>query len=706
MKKVIRNLVPVFLGCLFLPLPLLGDFHFESAIIAAVLGCFWGGISSSRLVLKSDSKVVFKVLRGVYLFALPLFLFSIFRGCFTWHGLGFWILIPVPSVLFGISIGRLFRKIMTPLPATLTILTLLFISLGVLLIEFLTLPQVYFFNHVWGAWPGPIYDETVRVGWNLVFFRVITLAWILFLWFLPDWKHSIRVKLALVFSLLILFPSYLFLPESGIITPTSTLQGQKTELQTQHFNIYYSGRQFSPSEIEYWALKHEFYFQQIVAQLEIDWPENRKIESYLYSSAWEKKELVGAKFTSYVPIWLEQDQLHIAKEHLYGVLKHELVHVISKQFGNSLFNGSWSIGLIEGLAEGIAKDASPESTLDQIMAAEPPYPSTEQMEAALSFKGFYSSAGAISYTTAGSFVSYLLEEYPVSDFKEAYATNDFETAYSIPFDQLVSEWQNSLPEVVLDSLDQQNSAFIFSQRSIFQKACPHVVTPIMALWDQVRFLETLRIYGEALPIVEELYQIAPENPVIKQKWLQYQLRFKEYEHVTEEVSPNDSIPQFLLMKADAFAFQGDWDRAYSELEKAWDHLPDPSPRNFKYSFELRADTLNWRIFVQNRYKDQVPYSLNSGVNLPNQLLLFQKAIEINKWEEVPGYASSLSGFAKNTNWFDIYESLIDQLIFLKEFEAARNWIYSVSELELRPRYLERLQEQQEWLDFVPGVDSP
>ncbi len=705
MKKVIRNLVPVFLGCLFLPLPLLGDFHFESAILAAVFGCLWGGISASRLVLKSDSKVIYKVLRAVYLFGLPLFLFSLIRGCFTGHGFGFWILVPIPAVLFGITIGRFYRKIMAPVPAVLTVFTLLFISVGVLLIEFLTLPQVYFFNHVWGAWPGPIYDETVTVGWNLVLFRVITFAWIVFLWFLPDWKRSISVKLTLSFSVLILFFSYLFLPLIGIITPDSRLQTQKTALQTSHFDIYYSGRHFSPSEIEYWALKHEFHFQQIVAELEIDWPKNRKIESYLYSSAWEKKELVGAKFTSYVPIWLEQDQLHIAKEHLDGVLKHEMVHVISKQFGNTLFNGSWSIGLIEGLAEGIAKDASPESTLDQIMAAEPPYPSVEQMEAALSFKGFYSSAGAISYTTAGSFVNYLLEQYPVSNFKEAYANSDFESAYQIPFDSLVSGWQQSLPQVSLDSLDQQNSAFIFSQRSIFQKACPHVVSPVMALWDDIRFLETLEIYGQALPIVEELYQMAPENPIIKQKWLQYQLRFKGYESVVEEVSLSDSIPQFLLMKADAFAFQGDWEQAYNELESAWDILPDPSPRNFKYSFELRTDTLNWKVFIQTQYQDQIADSIIPGLNLPNQLLLSQKAIELELLDMLPTYSALLIDKELNTDWYNQYLSLIDRLVFLKEFEEAQQWIDNVSALELRPRYLERIQEQQEWLEFMLIVEN-
>lgn len=73
--------------------------------------------------------------------------------------------------------------------------------------------------------------------------------------------------------------------------------------------------------------------------------------------------------------------------------------------------------MIEGIAEAIAKDASPESTLDQIISAESPYPSPQQMKNALSNSGFYSSASSISYTTAGSFVQFLLNNYPVEHFK-------------------------------------------------------------------------------------------------------------------------------------------------------------------------------------------------------------------------------------------------------------------------------------------------
>ena len=79
----------------------------------------------------------------------------------------------------------------------------------------------------------------------------------------------------------------------------------------------------------------------------------------------KKKQLVGAKETSYVPIWLTKDQLHIAHNHLTSVLEHELVHVVAKDFGNLLFDGSWNITLIEGLAEAVTQGASRHSTLNR-----------------------------------------------------------------------------------------------------------------------------------------------------------------------------------------------------------------------------------------------------------------------------------------------------------------------------------------------------
>ena len=452
---------------------MLRDFHFESAIIVAVVGTYWAAISGTKTDTDRDFFETLKILGYGYLFGLPIFIFSIFSGCLSVHGIGFWIFIPLPSIFLGRAIGRLIREFSLPFPKALAIIAISVIALGIWLVEFFTLPQVYFFNHIWGTWPGPIYDETVQLTGAFVFFRWITLLWIILLWVLPEWSSSLQNKLIMGFAIIALMFCYLNMSEMGIITPREALKERLSlHKQTQHFELYFDEEYFTDEEAKYWALRHEFHFKQIVGLLEIDWPKGRKIESYLYANAWQKKRFVGAKFTSYVPIWLEQDQLHIAKQQLNGVLKHEMVHAISKQFGNKLFNGSWSIGMIEGLAEGIAADASSQSTLQQIMAADTPYPSTKQMEKAFSNTGFYEDAAAISYTTAGAFVQFLLENYPVEFFKKAYPRNDFAMAYEMPFDTLVSKWKQTLPPVKIDSVDRQISEFISVSNHFFNDLAP------------------------------------------------------------------------------------------------------------------------------------------------------------------------------------------------------------------------------------------
>lgn len=687
-------------------IPLLRDFHFESSLIAAVVGCFWAAISLSRSKQQnSDVRRTLNILGLVLLIGVPLFLSSLFSGCLSFDGFAFWVLLPIPSVFFGASLGRLFRLLSFPKPTLFSISILLLCGVGVLLIEFFTLPQVYFFNHVWGAWPGPIYDETLRVGESLLFFRWITFLWIVLLWMIPDWSSSTQNKIVTSLVFICLMLSYLNLNEMNIITPRESLQKELSgHVESEHFDIYYSNSSFTEDEISFWLTKHEFYFDQIITTLDITWPKGRRIESYLYGNAWEKKKLVGAKFTSYVPIWLEQDQLHIAKQQLDGVLKHELVHAISKQFGNDLFNGSWSIGMIEGIAEGIAKDASPQTTLDQIIAAEKSYPTAEEMKKALSSSGFYISASSISYTTAGSFTQFLLREYPTEYFKKAYPNNDFENSYPDSFDEIVSKWHQHLDSVQIDSVDRQVSEFIFSRRSLFQKQCPHSISKELELWDTYNFHLANKDSAKALATINQLYELDTSNKLVKRDWLREQLLNENYATALYTFDETDSLLTLQLLKSDALFLNGDVAAAEELRDELKPRIENSTARNFKYSYELRSDSVQWSYFLNNRYKNMLPSPDQfSELNLPNLMLIILKAVELEKEEKLllsSFYSSLVFKQELSEDWFDIYDLLVERLIFMEEFEEARLWIQALSKVDLRDRYQERLQELKEWDKFI------
>lgn len=700
--KHLQIAIPLLVGVLLLFFPLLRDFHFESAFMAAIVGAFWAGISLTKLDRYSDLKRSLQVSGYILLIGVAPFLNSIFVGCFSLQGLGFWLLLPIPSVLFGAAVGRFVRHWGFRFPALTTVLILIWISFGAWLIEFYTLPQVYFFNHVWGNWPGPIYDETLTISASLIFFRTITLLWAGVLWLIPHLNKKVSYKITISAMLFFLAVCYLNLTSFQVITPRNELKKELPQLiTTKHFDLYFDSNNFSPQEADYWASKHEFYFSRIINQLEIDWPDNRKIESYLYANAWQKKKLVGAKFTSYVPIWLAKDQLHIAKQQLEGVLQHELVHVLSKQFGNALFNGSYSIGVIEGIAEAIAQDASSESTLHQIIAAEQPYPSAEKMETALSLAGFYSSASSISYTTAGSFVQFLLNTYPVEKFKNAYPNVDFETAYAKPFNELIEEWHQQLNAVKIDSVDKNISEFIFSRRSLFQKECPHKMDAQFSLWDEYGYALSIKDSSKAFATINELYSLVPANNLVKREWVSQQLQHENYS-ISEAFAKQDTLLTLELLKADALFLSGNLEEAHLLLKELKPKLESTSARNFKYSYELRSDSLNWHYFLASRYKNEFPdLDQFELLETSTQLLILSKSLETNTFANfLPVLNSVFNPQNLSQDWFDIYYRVIDQLIYLRKNEEATIYLKNVETISLRARYSQRLHLLFDWNSFL------
>lgn len=694
--------MPVSGGALLLFVPLLRDFHFESAMLAGIIGCFWAGIRSSKTKTDSDFFSALKILGFLYLSGFPLFVYALSSGCLTFDGFAFWLLIPFPSVLLGSAVGRLIRKFKFPFPRTLTFIVLLFCALGVWVIEFFSFPQVYFYNHVWGIWPGPIYDETVQLTGAFIYFRLLTFFWIILLWILPGWSRNTQTKFITALALLSLLFSYLNLDEAGIISPRESIQRQLGgQHQTEHFDLYFDPQFYNTQEIKYWAERHEFYFHQIIEELNVKLPEERKIESYLYAHAWQKKSITGAKFTSYVPIWLEQDQLHIAKQQLERVLKHELVHVVTKQFGNRLFNGSWSIGLIEGLAEAIAGDASSESTLHQIVAGEKPLPAAEEITTSLSFWGFYSNAGAISYTTTGSFIKYLLDYYPITDLKKAYRTSDFADSYSTSMDTLVEGWHQTLRNTPLDSVDQQVSEFIFAQQSLFEKPCPHSVTRELRLWDRYQFNLVSRDTLAAHRTLNLLYNEYPNNELVKRSWMRSQLLQQNYKLAASAITPKDTLLTLQVLQADALFLDENYQQANRLLSQLAPRIESSQAPNLRFTLDLRSDHLQWSYHVKRRYQGVfVDSSSFAQLNLPNQMLSLNKALLENQHEWIRLYALLLSSHNPNPHWFDIYESTIDKLAYMGEFDLAKTWLQLASDADLRLRYQQRLDSQRHWLQYL------
>ncbi|MDX1671277.1 MAG: hypothetical protein R3211_02985 [Balneolaceae bacterium] len=700
-------LLPFLLGVFMLFLPLVRDFHVESALIAATLGSFWAAIRACRssLNLREDFREATRVLAGIFLIGLPLFLYSFFTGCLSVHGIGFWLLYPVPSVYLGYAVGRLLRHWNIPYRRFLSFLLLFVIAAGVLLFELMNYPQVYFFNHIWGGWPGPIYDEVIEVGSSLLFFRTITLFWILLVWQLPLIGRSGESKWIVIFSGLALLISYTQMAEMGIISPRSWIQQQLgSERTTRHFELYYDDRYYSENEIDLLAVEHEFFYQILSDTLGLEPEREGKIESYLYGHAWQKKNIVGAKYTSFVPIWLEQDQLHIARQQLDGTLQHELVHVLSKRFGNELFHGSWSIGLVEGLAVALAPDRSGRSTIDQIVAAEQPYPDATTMRNALSPWGFYTGRSGISYTTTGSFVRYLLQTYPVSHFRAAYSGGDLASHYPDPLEQLIAGWHQKLDSVEVDTVDRSIANRIYSRPSLFEQQCPHVVSERAGLIDRYRFHLARRDTTRALEQLDQLIVHEPGNYRLLTEWAYMHLDLLQHDEVRKVASLEDSSTVLQLLYADAFRLSGDTLQSNQHLYRGVELVAIENDTSFDELFASRLDGDQWDYYMGVTYHETLFDSLDFEQfyyrTKVRQVLL---ALEEERWDRFKSYARMLLDLPLDPTYFEAYLNMIHQLAFLREIDLAEQYIGKLEEHSLRLRYRERLEEERAWIRFIRTI---
>lgn len=704
LKSAPKIFAPLIVGIMLLMVPLLGDFHIESALFASLVGCFWAGIRAcSPSQSRDDFWDALRVGGYLFLVGLPLLANAIITGCFSIHGLAFWLIFPLPSVYFGYAIGRLFRLWGLSYRRLLTIVVLLGVAVGIFLVELLTFPQVYFFNHVWGGWPGPIYDEVVTVDSSAVFFRLLTVLWAVFFWQIPEMGRDRFAKWIVGFAAVAIGLGYMQLSGFGVTSPRPYLQqvlgGTET---TEHFQLYYDKQHFSDYEIQRLAQEHEFYYRQIAEKLALPPRDStNKIESYLYSHPWQKKELVGAKFTSYVPVWLEQDQLHIARQQLESSLQHELVHVMAKQFGNNLFNASWSIGLIEGLAVAIAGGSSKASTVDQIVVSEKPYPTAQQLKSSFSLLGFYSGRSGVNYTTSGSFVQFLMRNYPVSYLKEAYRTGDIAESYPKGWQSLTSEWHTHLDSVRVDSVDRRAAKRIFGIPSLFEQKCPHTVTDFAEQWDSYQLAKAEKDTTQMLAALDRAIVSADSAAPIKAEWSYQHLIAGDYTKVQKAATRRDTTVELQLLFADAFAISGDRERANAYVSRAKELFDQNPDSTLKPALATRTDLEQWRIYRQLTYHHKWPDSTTfDSANYRTKIRSLRKAIERERWRKMKKYGLQLLEEPIQQRYFDDYEELIHHTAFQVEIEMASKFIEKLSRASLRSRHRQRLNQQKEWLLFV------
>ena len=472
-------------------IPLTKFFSFEFSFINAILLTFLSGIYFILFYKKNNGgshKFILKKISFAYiLFLIFPALISIIHSFFTsncplMHGASFYLIITLPSVIVGASLGIISANIYKHFQL-LIFLFLFLIILSIPLFEFYLNPQIYFYNPIFAFYPGTIYDENVSINLHLVIYRIINLIYfgtILFILLKKNILSSKLKRIAFLTSLFLISMAFVYFSSDFDFSTSFSKLNKKlnNKVETMHFIIHFPP-QIDDNLKKSLCLTHEFYYSQLEKKLGVK--EKVKINSYIFDSNAEKKKLIGTANADISKPW--QGCSYITLNDYKETLQHELAHCISSNFGVGILKVAYKLN--PALIEGIAVSASPFYDEHSIYyMAGIAYKNGYKVNLQSLFDGytFYTNASSISYVYAGSFSKYLIDNYGINKYKKYYSSNNFYASFNLPFLKAQSRFYN-----FLDSLNITHSSneahYYFGYKSIFNKYCPrYVAEQIKIAW--------------------------------------------------------------------------------------------------------------------------------------------------------------------------------------------------------------------------------
>lgn len=451
---------------------------YEFSVVAAVLTSFLGGLLFIHLAKSSkhsDFKNIFAqnaVLLIVFIFT-PLFISLmssfILRLCPVSGGIYFYPVITMVSYFYGIALGY-FSFTISERFAYFIFGGLFFIALFLWVVEIYLNPQIYFYNAIIGFYPGTIYDEDISVTVKLVEYRIWILLFSIFLIFLAELqrKSEIFARLGLFLLMLVVAGGFYFAkPYLNFSTDVSRM---KKELRitaiTPNFKIHFP-ENVKKKDIERISFLHEFYYAFL--KEEIKPAENPVIESFVFHNREQKRDLFGASNADVTIPW--RHQIFINLDDVDNVLKHELVHVFSAEFGVTPFklSGKFNPAMLEGFATAIENDYDGYGIHTLAALA---YKNGFKLQLKYFFNNFsfFTKNSTISYIYAGSFIKYLKELYGIDKIKLLYGNLNFEEVFNRKIEELEKRYFDFLEKYPVPE-NPNIAKYYFGRKSIFKKHC-------------------------------------------------------------------------------------------------------------------------------------------------------------------------------------------------------------------------------------------
>jgi hypothetical protein len=414
--------------------------------------------------------------------------------------------LPLASGALAAATGVAISLVVGPRPVLGTLLPLALIGALVAagLARFFGAPPVFSYSPLVGYFPGNLYDERIELTSALAWARLETALWVFALlaavasrldatslrWRLrlaSDAAPRRRLRCAAAATAATMGAALLHQRAGalGYAVDAADLQrALRGRWETEHFVIHYDDRASIARELPLLAEDHELRLAQVTEALGVS--PTRKIHSYYFADSEQKARWMGARDVEMAKPWRREIYLE-HRDFPHPSLRHEIAHVVAAEFGDRWFQVSArevlglplliNPGLIEGLA--VAADwpgsYDRELTPDQSVRAMQELGLSPSIHELLSL-AFLSLSSARSYTTAGSFMHFLLRRHGAPALRALYRSGgDFSAAYGVSADELQAQWRAELATIELTEEQIEATRERFRQVGVFSRPCPHAV---------------------------------------------------------------------------------------------------------------------------------------------------------------------------------------------------------------------------------------
>ena len=503
---LVISLVLFTANIFFLYLPLVKVFGFEFSLVNALLLCLLSGLLRLFHLRKLDkdkptSISFFK--QTLILLFIPFvisFINSLFTGfCSFCDGIVFYFLMTVISAFIGISIANIVYSFIKNIASYFIYVILILLILTFAVLEIYFNPQIYLYNPIFGYFPGTIYDEGLRPGWKLFFYRFANISYFCIIFFLFRNSISLTFKKKITrlgFVILIAIVFYFFNPSFGFTTTHSSLKDElPITLESRNVILHTNNVNKEDSLL---VLSGEFYYNELQKFFRLK--TDKKISVWLFDSGDSKKKLFGSGNADVAKPWLYE--VYVSRTDWQRTLKHEMAHCFTAPFGSTIFKiaSDFNPALIEGAAE--SADGFYDDLSIHYLAKTALQNGFKINIEKLFLPGFnfFNQNSSLSYIYAGSFCKYLIAEKGIEKFKEFYQKGYSNSIYNKALIDKVDEYETFLDTINFKS-NLNTAKYYFGTPGIFSKYCPrYYEDKISDAWKELNNQE----YKNAMEIFQSL----------------------------------------------------------------------------------------------------------------------------------------------------------------------------------------------------------